>query len=170
MGLENGESETYNKIKGGVRVLLKHGDRPQGKKKRLYHIWLSMRERCNCKTHKQYMNYGGRGIDICPEWDDYSPFREWAYKNGYNEHLTLDRIDNNAGYSPQNCRWATRKEQANNRRSNRLLTLNGETHNTQKWCEITGLTRSALDRRLQKGWDIERALTQPLEIHRRRKA
>lgn len=121
-----------------------------------------MRERCNCKTHRFYQDYGGRGITICPEWDDYQAFREWAYENGYADNLTLDRIENNAGYSPENCKWSTRKEQANNRRSNRTITVNGESHNIQWWVEKTGLPRTVVDGRLRRGWDDYKTVMTPL--------
>ena len=143
-------------------MAIKHGDRPKGKKKRLYHIWLSMRERCNNPNHRGYSDYGGRGITVCKEWDDYSSFREWAYLNGYTDELTLERENNELGYNPHNCRWATRKEQANNRRSNHVLTLDGESHNIQWWVEKTGLPRHVIDGRVRRGWDDREILTTPL--------
>lgn len=143
-------------------MAIKHGDRPKGKKKRLYHTWLSMRERCNNPNHKQYQHYGGRGIVVCEAWGDYSAFREWAYMNGYSETLTLDRRDNDGGYNPDNCRWVTQKIQANNRRSNRILTVNGESHNIQWWVEKTGLPRPVVDGRLRRGWDDTKTVTTPL--------
>lgn len=137
---------------------------------RLYNIWTKMRDRCDDKNNK---NYGGRGILVCKEWNEsFESFRDWAIANGYREDLTIDRIDNNKGYSPDNCRWTGVKEQARNRRSNRVITFNGETHILVEWAEITGLPRSTLYNRIVKySWPIERALTEPFhEKNRKSKA
>lgn len=142
--------------------MIKHGDRPKGKRKRLYNIWLHMRERCYNKNHVAYLRYGGRGISVCDQWREYINFREWAVSNGYSEELTLERIDNNGNYEPSNCKWCTTKEQANNRCTNRVIEINGKKHNIQKWCEISGLPRHVADQRLRRGWSPQKTFYTPL--------
>lgn len=102
-----------------------HGDTSGGTTK-LYYVWSAMRQRCENPKNKDYYLYGARGIKVCEEWADYSAFKEWAMENGYQEGLYLDRIDNDKGYQPDNCRWSTLEEQANNRRGNIITEINGE--------------------------------------------
>ena len=139
----------------------KHGMRHT----RLYNVWCSMRGRCNNPNDAAYKDYGARGIKVCDEWNkDFMAFYDWAMSNGYNPNApkgecTLDRRNNNLGYSPENCRWITMKEQCNNRRSNRNLTYNGETHNITEWADIYGINAATLKGRLwANGYDIKEAL------------
>lgn len=126
---------------------------------RLYHIWNGMKQRCSNPKVISYKYYGAKGVSVCPEWEDFIGFYEWAMANGYEEHLTIDRIDPNSNYEPSNCRWATMKEQLNNTSYNRLYSYNGETHNLMQWSEITGIHPNMLYKRLLRGWHIEKALT-----------
>lgn len=119
---------------------------------RLHRIWCSMKQRCNYVRNVEYLNYGGRGITYSSEWELYENFREWALTNGYQDNLTLDRIDTNGNYTPENCRWATMKQQQNNRRNTIFLTYKGEKQPITTWAEITGISASTLTWRLKNGW------------------
>jgi hypothetical protein len=111
----------------------------------IYRRWSSMKSRCNNPNNIAYDRYGGRGIKVCDEWDkSFIKFYEWAIQNGFREDLSLDRIDNNKGYSPDNCRWATRFEQARNVRRNHMITYNGKTQCIGAWAEETGIRRDTL--------------------------
>lgn len=131
---------------------------------RLYNIWRGMCRRCELPSHSTYERYGAKGISVCEEWHNFDKFIEWAMNSGYNETLTLDRIDSGGNYTPQNCRWVSLKEQNNNRSNNRLETYNGETKTVSEWgeCNELGLTAKQIHKRLEEGWDIARALTTPI--------
>lgn len=129
----------------------------------MYRIWHGMKDRCLNKKGKNYASYGGRGITICEEWaNSFETFRDWAMANGYRDDLTIERKENDGPYSPENCRWATEKEQANNRRSSRFIEHRGETHTLKEWAEIAGMSLEALKYRIDSGWSIEDALTKPV--------
>lgn len=133
----------------------KHG----GYGTRLYAIWNSMRQRCLNEKHQAYENYGGRGIAICPEWEDFSVFREWAYASGYREdadrgELTLDRIDVNGNYGPDNCRFTSMREQNENRRCSIMIEHDGESHPLTVWAELLGKKYQTLWRRYRNGKPI----------------
>lgn len=133
------------------------------RKTRLYRTWHHMRERCYYPKDKRYANYGGRGIAVCDEWNkDFQAFYEWAMANGYREDLSIDRIDVNGNYEPSNCRWATTEEQANNRQSNRRITIGGETLTLSEWSKRSNIKRATFYARIKKGWSEEKALFTPV--------
>ena len=124
----------------------------------IYHSWAKMKERCLSSNCPSYKDYGGRGIKICNEWLEFKPFYEWAIANGFKEGLTIERIDNNGNYEPGNCRWATMLEQANNKRSNRTITHNGQTKTVIQWSRELGVSASAIYQRIASGWPSDRLL------------
>ena len=129
---------------------------------RLHKIWESMIARCEYEKHPYFADYGGRGVTVCEEWHDYLTFRNWAMSNGYSDDLTIDRIKNEDGYNPNNCKWSTIKEQQNNKRNNRRLTWNGETKTVTEWAEVVGISKTTIKERLNAGWTVEMALTTPV--------
>lgn len=138
-----------------------HGDKCKSSKYRnLYERWLRMKRRCSDKSN---IYYGGRGIDICCEWKyNYINFRNWALTNGYKSDLTIDRIDVNKGYCPENCRWVTNKEQQNNKRNNKLIIYKGEVYTQQQLCDKYNINRKTFNDRLKRGMGIEEALNTPI--------
>lgn len=139
------------------KVRTKHGMSDS----RLYRIYHNMVSRCYRKSINGYENYGGRGIRVCDEWlgkDGFQNFMIWSFANGYNDELTIDRLDSNGNYEPNNCKWATRKEQANNTRATICLEYNGEKHSLTEWSEITGLSKQTIYNRINKGLSVGKAL------------
>ena len=135
---------------------------------RLYYIWQGMKERCCNPNSKPFPDYGGRGITICDEWLNFIGFKDWAYENGYQDDLTLDRINNDGNYEPSNCRWTDLFTQGRNKRNNRLMTFNGETHCLSEWVEITGIKYGTLLTRIMNGWTVEDTLTKPVRRREKR--
>lgn len=136
-------------------------------KQKLCIVLCDIRRRCLNPDYKYFYLYGERGISICEEWlgkDGQKNFREWAVNNGYEKGLTIDRIDNNKGYSPDNCRWVTAKEQSYNRRSNKLITIHGKTQTITEWAKETGMPIGTLQNRLRYGWEEDRLL-EPKQVH-----
>lgn len=129
---------------------------------RLYETWHHMKQRCFNPNDRFYHHYGGRGIIVCDEWQQFKPFYEWAMENGYSEELTIDRVDVNGNYEPSNCRWVTRKVNSNNRRNNHFIEYNGETHTLTEWSEILGIESHTLIMRLKYNWSVEKAFTTPV--------
>jgi hypothetical protein len=132
-------------------------------KTKIYGHWCCMRARCLDPNYRDYHRYGGRGITICPEWEDPLAFYVWACNNGYKKGLTLDRIRNNQGYSLSNCKWSTPQEQANNRDNNRLMTVFEETKTVSEWsrdprCMVCEMT---IRYRIANGWPDHDAVTTP---------
>lgn len=130
---------------------------------RNFRIWVAMRQRCSNPRNTYYKNYGGRGITVCKEWEgSYETFRDWSLANGYSDELTIDRIDNNKGYSPDNCRWISRKEQMRNTRLNHFIKANGEMRTIVGWSETKGIPAYVIRNRLIYGWSNEDAVNIPV--------
>ena len=147
------------------RKNIKHG----GYGTRLYRIYRGMWERCYNKNVSQYPRYGGRGIHICEEWlgeKGFENFREWASTHGYQDDLSIDRIENEKNYSPDNCRWVSNKTQQNNRRVNVILTYKGEKHTMAEWSDIIGIPRATIKSRHRAGWSDEDIITRPIDKSR----
>lgn len=139
--------------------LLKQHKLPEGVtiKSSIYMIWGNIKNRCNNPNNPAYANYGGRGIKVCERWQIFANFYEDVGENP--GKMTLDRIDNDGDYSPDNCRWATRKQQANNRRTNRLVTIDGMTRTLAEWIEASPIKSSTVRQRFYVyGWSIKDAL------------
>lgn len=131
---------------------------------RLYAIWHSIKQRCLYEKNISYKNYGGRGITICDEWkNDFLSFYNWAIENGYDFNCkrgkcTIDRIDNNGNYEPNNCRWVDIDTQAKNKRNNRYIEFNGETKTITQWAKIFGLSHTTIIDRLKAGYTFEKSI------------
>lgn len=128
---------------------------------RIYGIWTDIKSRCYNPNTNRHNVYFDRNIEMCEEWNsDFQCFYDWSMANGYTDELTIDRIDNDKGYSPDNCRWITNKENARNKRNNRYITYKGKTQCLSAWCEELGLNYKRVHAKIvYQGFDIERAFT-----------
>lgn len=140
-------------------MLLKRNTTHGKAKCKLYKIYQNILYRCYNKNCKHYKHYGGRGIAVCSEWkDDFMSFYDWSINNSYKEGLTIDRIDVNGNYKPNNCRWITNKQQTRNRRNTKCITYKGESKPLAEWCEIYNINYNKVYSRLYRNWSIEKAL------------
>jgi hypothetical protein len=136
------------------------------KQHRIYKIYYNMIARCYNDKTSHFKDYGGRGITICDEWlgeSGFVNFYDWSMKNGYSNDLSIDRIEVNGNYEPNNCRWATNEEQANNKRKTIYIEINGETKTLKQWCEFYNLNYNSVRYRIKSGWNKTLALTTPIK-------
>lgn len=139
----------------------RHGYKTAGKYSSEYSIWMNMRARCNNPRNTSYDRYGARGIRVCDRWEsDFLNFLEDMGRRPSPDH-SIDRHDNDGDYTPDNCRWATRKEQCRNRRSSKFIEFRGHSKTVAEWAELIGVPPHIIHGRLSRGWTIHRALTFP---------
>lgn len=135
---------------------LKHGHYNE----RLYKIWFDMKRRCYNNNRKAYKYYGAKGITVCKEWlNSYNNFHNWALSHGYNNNLTLERIDFNGNYCPENCKWIPQSEQTQNSSHNHFITFNNKTLTISQWSKEIGIAPKTIRERLNKGWNIKKVLS-----------
>lgn len=162
-----------NLLSGNVQSCgcLKHDTKPNlshgMKGTRIYRIWSGIKTRCLNENDKAYQNYGGRGIKLYKDWEEFEKFWEWAQKTGYNDNLTIERMNVNGNYEPNNCTWITLSEQANNRTNTVSITLNGITKTAKEWSKITKIEYPTIMARLKRGWSEEKTLTTKSLINRK---
>lgn len=139
-----------------------HGDR----RSKLYNVWSGMKRRCNNKNSTHYNDYGGRGIKVCESWNEYINFKEWAVSNGYEEGLTIERVDVNKNYEPDNCKWATWIEQQNNKRNTKRYLFEGEMYTLRQLSEMSGINKRTLAGRLERGWPVEKIMDKEMHVNK----
>ena len=148
----------------GFEIIRAHSESDLYNDLRLRKIWESMHERCEYTNHPHFAEYGGRGIKVCDEWSSYLGFAKWAFKHGYSSNLSIDRVNYDKGYTPSNCRWATQKEQQNNKRNNRIVCYEGVEYTLTQLAERVGIGRTTLKERLKAGWSVEEAIKKPVRL------
>ena len=163
-----GKDLKYNKIKScgclNKEKTTERNTKHSLRHTRIYRIWLLMKNRCLNSKYHLFKNYGGRGITVCNEWkNDFVKFYDWSMNNGYNDTLTIDRIDVNGNYEPSNCRWATKLQQQRNTTRLRKITYKNETHCISEWAEILGLEYNTLYHRFRRNNYSEDVLKRVIE-------
>lgn len=157
-----GESQYRKEVRKHREEMIRFaGCEKKYSKSRLYSIYKSMLTRCNNKNHKYYKHYGGRGIRICEEWsgkDGFFYFHRWALDNGYDPELTIDRINVNGDYQPDNCKWATMKEQRNNTRNSKRVVYKGEEFTVKNFSIITGISKNIIYQKLKENMTGEKII------------
>jgi hypothetical protein len=167
--LRNGKSRSCGCLKRDLTIARNttHGDSHH---ERLWRIWNNMKNRCSNPNIDTFHRYGGRGIKVCDEWEQsYESFREWSLSNGYTDNLSIDRIDNDGNYEPNNCRWVTSKIQSRNTVRNNRYSIENETRTLIEWCELHSINYRTVKSRLSRGWSFEDAITREVETKYRRK-
>ena len=151
--LKNGAVQSCGCLtrENALKASIKHGFRNT----RLYRTWVNMKARCTDAGHQSYRLYGGRGIVICDEWQEFEPFMEWALASGYSDKLTIERMDVNGNYEPSNCEWIPRNEQASNRRNIIMITKDGETKPLMQWANDLNMSPFTIRNRMRFGWKEE---------------
>lgn len=152
-----------NKSCGCYSAMRTHG---LSNKSPVWQVWKNMRRRCYDVKNKRFEHYGGRGIVVCDEWQNFKNFHNWAMNNGYQKGLTLDRIDNDGNYEPNNCRWTDICTQMNNQSKNHKVTYNGETLTLAQWTRKLNFPLNLIWKRLNRGWSEQEALTTPVGARR----
>lgn len=156
--LINGHTKSCGCLRRDNHANLEHGMSHT----RIHDIWCGINKRCDNPKSSVYKYYGGKGITICNEWRSFQSFYDWSMANGYNDDLTLDRIDPKGNYEPSNCRWVTMKEQCNNKANCHRLTYNGKTQTLSQWADEYEMKYSTLyNRVITNNWTIEKALNTP---------
>lgn len=131
---------------------------------RLYRIWLAMKNRCRNPNVANYQYYGGKGITYCQDWEEFKNFSKWAKENGYEDNLTIDRVNSNGNYEPSNCRWITMKEQANNTSKNVIIHHNNNDYSLKQFCETFNLSYTAILTKLNRGRITEEEISKLIPI------
>ena len=135
----------------------------------IYNVWRNIHQKCLNPNNPSYKYYGGRGISFCQEWHDFMVFYKWAIESGYRPGLTIDRINNDGDYTPDNCRWVTMKVQSLNKRNIMMVEYNGKRQSLKEWSRELGFSRGVLESRIKiYGWPIDEALSTPSNKHNKR--